>query len=98
MVKPWIKLEKSSLVLGDQGKEEQSLHFSFCPKSQELKDRFESGIKVLIAHGKSTKQMPFWFMRDIAYLCFPFQVITEECGGEWVLLHKCYIFFCCCTM
>lgn len=82
MVKPWIKLEKSSLVLGEQEKEEQSLHFLFCPKSQELKDSFESGIKVLIAHGKSTKEMPFWFMTDIAYLFYLFQVITEESGGE----------------
>lgn len=89
MLKPWIKLEKSSPVLGGQGNEEQSLHFLFHPKSQELRDRFESGSEVLIAHGESTQWMLFWFMRDIAYLWFLFQVIMEESGGEWGLLYKC---------
>jgi len=93
MLKPWITLEKSSLVLGGQGKEKQSLHFSFHPKSQELGDRFESSSKVWIAHGKSTQQMPFWFMRDVAYLWFLFQVIMGESGGEWILLYQFYIFF-----
>lgn len=88
MLKAWIKLGKPSLVLDGQGKEEQSLHFLFHPKSQGLGDRFESGIKVLIAHGKSTQLMPFWFMSDIAYLWFRFWVIMEESGGEWVLLYK----------
>lgn len=79
MLEPWIKLEKSSLLLGGQGKEGQSLRFLFHPKSQELGDRSESGIQVLIAHGKSTQLMPFWFTSDIAYLWFQFQVIR----GVW---------------
>lgn len=60
MLKLWIKLKKSSLVLGGQGREEQSLHFLFCFKSQELGDRFERSIKVLTVHGKS----PHAFMKD----------------------------------
>lgn len=68
MLKPWIKLEKSSLILDGKGKEEQSLHFLFHSKSQELGDRFESGTKVLIGHGKSTQPMPFWFLSNVAYL------------------------------
>lgn len=92
MLEPWIKLEKS-LLLGGQGKEGQSLHFLFHPKPQELGDRSESGIQVLIAHGKSTQLVPFWFMSDIACLWFQFQVITEESGGEWVLLYKFSNFF-----
>lgn len=100
MLKPWVKVEKSSPVLGGHRKEEQSLHFLFHPKSQQLGDRFESEMKVLIAHGKSTQLMPFWFMSDIAYLWFLFQAIMEESGGEWVLLYKFYVvfFFYCCAM
>lgn len=81
-LKPWIKLEKSSLGLGGQGKEEQSLHFLFHPKPQEVGDRLESGIKVLISHGNVVLLMHFWFTSNIAYLWILFQVIMEESGGE----------------
>lgn len=42
MLEPWIKLEKSSLLLGGQGKEGQSLRFLFHPKSQEVRE-WDSG-------------------------------------------------------
>lgn len=75
-LKPWIKLEKSSLGLGGQGKEEQSLHFLFHPKPQEVGGRLESGIKVLISHGNVVLLVH-------QQHCLPVDSVSGDHGRVW---------------
>lgn len=81
-LKLWIKLEKSSLGLGGQGKEEQSLHFFSTPNLKSLETGWRVRLRSWFLMGNVALLMRFWFIGNIAYLWILFQVIMEESGGE----------------